>query len=137
MDGQNLYIWQKSDWPAFRWNKEKLEPQLYEVSRKLSYFLGRISMLGENIRESAFTEVLEDEIIASSSIEGIMLERDSVRSSIMNRLGLEDEGLRKADHYTEGAVSIVMDAVKGCREPLTKDRFLPLLFSMVSSRSAE
>ena len=122
MDGQNLYIWQKSDWPAFRWNKEKLEPQLYEVSRKLSYFLGRISMLGENIRESASTEVLEDEIIASNSIEGIMLERNSVRSSIMNRLGLEDEGLRKADHYTEGAVSIVMDAVKGCREPLTKER---------------
>ena len=68
-------------------------------------------MLNEKASMAASTSALENEIISSSSIEGIVLDRDSVRSSIMERLGLSTEGLCNSDRSTEGAVSILIDAV--------------------------
>ena len=119
---QNLYIWQKQGWPAFRWDAERLQPLLYEAIRNEAYFLGRISALDSNLDTTAFLDAIENEVISSSSIENIMLDRDSVRSSILSRLGYENEGLRKSDRHTDGAVSIVIDAVMNNTLPLTKER---------------
>ena len=119
---QNLYIWQRQGWPIFTWNTERLLPLLYEATRNQAHFLGRISMIDSAIGTNISTDAIEREIIASSSIEGIMLNRDSVRSSILSRLGIENEGLDKSDRYTEGAVSIVIDAVENSAMPLTKER---------------
>ena len=51
-----------------------------------------------------------------------MLDRDSVRSSILSRLDLDDEGLRKSDRCTEGAANIVIDAVTNRNAKLTRER---------------
>lgn len=119
---QNLYIWQKQGWPAFRWDAERLQPLLYEAIRNEAYFLGRISALDSNLDTAAFLDAIENEVISSSSIENIMLDRDSVRSSILSRLSYENEGLRKSDRRADGAVSIVIDAVMNNTLPLTKER---------------
>lgn len=116
------YIWQRNDWPAFTWDDEKIFPLLYETSRKEAGFLGKVSMLSDDIKKTAAVSAFEDEIISSNSIENIMLKRDSVRSSILSRLGLDDEGLGKTDRYTEGAVNIVIDAVENREAKLTKER---------------
>ena len=119
---QNLYIWQKQGWPSFRWDAERLQPLLYEAIRNEAYFLGRISALDSNLDTTAFLDAIENEVISSNSIEDIMLDRDSVRSSIISRLGYENEGLHKSDRYADGAVSIVIDAVTNNALPLTKER---------------
>lgn len=116
------YIWQRNDWPTFTWDDEKIFPLLYETSRKEAGFLGKVSMLSDDIKKTASVSALEDEIISSNAIENIMLKRDSVRSSILSRLGLDDEGLGKTDRYTEGAVNIVIDAVENREAKLTKER---------------
>lgn len=67
---------------------------------------------------SAMTE----ELINSSEIEGILLNPDSVRSSIARRLGLEDDGLLVEDHYVEGLVDVQLDALRNCHDPLTDER---------------
>lgn len=51
-----------------------------------------------------------------------MLNPNSVRSSIARRLGIEDDGLLVEDHYVEGLVDVMLDAVRNCREPLTDER---------------
>ena len=75
-----IYVWQKPDWPSFRWDEEKISRLLYETTRMESYFLGRISMIDPEIRNSILTRNLENEILSSNSIENITLQRDSVRS---------------------------------------------------------
>lgn len=120
---QNLYIWQKSDWPAFRWDMEKLQPLLYETIKEESFLLGKISMLDEKTTRTLSLSAIEDELFSSNSVENIMLNRDSVRSSILSRLGYDNEGLSKnTDHYTEGAVNILVDAITNRQMPLTKER---------------
>ena len=63
------------------------------------------------------------ELISSSDIEGVALSPASVRSSIARRLGIEAEGLLATDHYVDGLVDVMMDAIRKCREPLTSERF--------------
>ena len=118
----NLYIWQKEDWPHFTWKQEELLPLLYETSSEKSYFLGRLSMLGLPEKEASFLNALEEEVLGSNSIEDINLKRDSVRSSILSRLGYANEGIQDSDRYTDGAVNIVIDAVANRNMPLTKER---------------
>lgn len=65
---------------------------------------------------------MTDELINSSEIEGVLLNPNSVRSSIARRLGIEDDGLRVEDHYVEGLVDVMLDAVRNCLEPLTNER---------------
>lgn len=55
---------------------------------------------------------LTQEIVHSARIEGENLNRDSVRSSVARQLGLEYEGLPVTDHYTEGVVQVMLDAVQ-------------------------
>lgn len=79
-------------------------------------------MLGFNDKQNSVLAAMTDELISSSEIEGVSLNPKSVRSSIARRLGIEDEGLLIEDHYVEGLVDVMLDAVHNCHEPLTKER---------------
>lgn len=65
---------------------------------------------------------MTDDLMSSSEIEGVMLNPNSVRSSIARRLGLEDDGLLAEDHYVEGLVDVMLDALRNCRQQLTDER---------------
>lgn len=117
-----LYLWQNENWPEFRWDAEKLLSPIYEVSQEVSLLLGRISMFGEGIKTELLTSTLENEIISSNSVENILLKREAVRSSILAQLNMDTEGLSVNDHYSEGTVRILLDAVTNSAVPLTKER---------------
>lgn len=65
---------------------------------------------------------MTEELVSSSEIEGVQLNPNSVRSSIARRLGIEDNGLLAEDHYVEGLVDVMLDAVCNRGMPLTDER---------------
>jgi len=81
-----------------------------------------MSMLGFNEKSRSLLSAMTEELISSSEIEGVILNPSSVRSSIARRLRIEDDGLLVEDHYVEGLVDVMLDAVRNCREPLTTER---------------
>ncbi len=85
---------------------------------------GRMSMLGFDEKSRTLLSAMTDDLIGSSEIEGVSLDHDSVRSSIARRLGIDDDGLPVEDHYVEGLVDVMLDAVRNCGEPLTDERLL-------------
>lgn len=62
------------------------------------------------------------DVIKSSEIEGEVLNRDQVRSSIARRLGIDIAGAVVADRYVEGVVEMMLDATQKYQEELTEDR---------------
>lgn len=117
-----IYIWQREDWPAFRWDAAKLLEPLSRVSHLHGLLNGRMSMLGFGDKSRSVLTAMTDELINSSEIEGIVLNRDSVRSSIARRLGIDENGVVTEDHYVEGLIGVMLDAMQNCREPLSADR---------------
>lgn len=120
--GHSGYIWQRQDWPDFRWDAEALLEPMSRLSQQHGLLTGRMSMLGFNEKCHSLLLAMTDELISTSEIEGVQLNANSVRSSIARRLGIEDDGLLVEDHYVEGLVDVMLDALRNCREQLTAER---------------
>jgi len=66
---------------------------------------------------------LTEQALDTSAIEGEHLNRDSVRSSIANRLGLKQAGISKPpDRYIEGLLDMLLDATENYDKALTLER---------------
>jgi len=57
-------------------------------------------------RSGPQAEILTEEVMKTSAIEGETLKRDSVRSSVARHLGLSRAGLPKADQHVDGLVEV-------------------------------
>lgn len=117
-----VYIWQQSDWPNFKWNNQRVAEVLDSVQERQARLLGMLSVLGFDLQNNTALESMTEDVLRSSEIEGELLNRDSVRSSIARHLGIDIQSSGHSDHYTEGIVQVAIDAIKNCHQPLDKDR---------------
>lgn len=117
-----LYIWQHADWPDFRWDKASVGEALNTVQTSQARLIGMLSALGFDVQKQTALESMTEDVVRSSEIEGELLNRDSVRSSIARHLGVSLPSAKISDHYTEGIVQVAIDAVKNCQAPLDKER---------------
>jgi len=116
------YIHQLPDWPHFTWNQDLLIQPLAAVRHRQGRLLGQMQALGFQLREEAVLNTLTEDVLKSSEIEGEILDRDQVRSSIARRLGMEAGGLPAADRNVEGVVEMMLNATQKYKEPLTDER---------------
>ena len=117
------YIHELIDWPAFTWDAKTLAPLLSGVRLRQGLLLGKMRGYGLTSRWTATLNVLTEETIKSSAIEGVVLDPENVRSSLARRLGLEVGGLsRHKDRYVDGVVEMMLDATQKFSAPLTRER---------------
>jgi Fic family protein len=116
------YIHERPDWPKFHWKQEGLAKQLAAVRHRQGRLIGRMHALGLPLREEAVLETLTEDVLKSSEIEGEILDKEQVRSSIARRLGMEAVALARVDRDVEGVVEMMLDATQKFEEPLTADR---------------
>lgn len=116
------YIHELKGWPTFRWDEKKLAAPLAAVRHKQGRLIGRMEALGFPLRNEATLQTLTEEVIKSSEIEGEILDREQVRSSIARRLGMDVGGLAASDRHVEGVVEMILDATERYGEPLTDER---------------
>src|SRR3954468_15268561 len=116
------YIYERSDWPDFRWNHEALAQQLAAVRHRQGRLIGRMEALGFPLREEAVLKTLTEDVLKSSEIEGEILDKEKVRSSIARRLGMDVGALPPADRNVEGVVEMMLDATQRFDQPLSAAR---------------
>ena len=117
-----VYIWQQPTWAEFQWDNERLITLLSEVRNLEGRIMGLMQGVGFNVQNATSLDVMVEDVLRSSEIEGELLNADRVRSSIARHLGIETEGLPEPDHYTEGVVQVMLDAVRNSNQPLTHER---------------
>lgn len=117
-----VYIWQYPEWPDFKWDVSKLVTTLSEVRNREGVIKGMMSGLGFNIQSRTALDTMTEDVLRSNEIEGVILNSARVRSSIARHLGIDTSGLPQPDHYTEGVVQVMMDAVRNSDKPLTHER---------------
>ena len=118
----NHWIWQQPEWPQFRWDDTQVRDLLARIRMKQGQLVGMMSSLGFDLQTTASLDNMVEDVIRSSEIEGVILNADRVRSSIAQHLGLPTEGLPYPDHYTEGIVQIMLDAVRNASALLDDER---------------
>lgn len=116
------YIHELDSWPIFRWSHEKLADQLAAVRHNQGRLVGRMEGLGFDLREEAVLNTLTEDVLKSSEIEGEVLDKNQVRSSIARRLGMDIGALAQVDRNVEGIVEMMLDATQNYDKPLTTER---------------
>jgi Fic family protein len=116
------YIHQLRSWPKFTWDQHRLAGQLAAVRHRQGRLIGRMQALGFALREEAVLQTLTEDVLKSSEIEGEILDKTAVRSSIARRLGMEAAALPPADRHVEGVVEMMLDATQKFRDQLTEER---------------
>jgi Fic family protein len=117
-----MYIHERQDWPAFRWSDETLSAPLAAIRHRQGRLIGRMEALGFQLQTEAVLHTLTEDVIKSSEIEGEVLDKEQVRSSIARRLGLDIGALKPADRDVEGVVEMMLDATQHFGKPLTQER---------------
>lgn len=117
-----MYIHERDNWTAFRWNATELTALLEEVNRKQGLLYGRLASLGFDSKLKAMAENLTYDVVYSSEIEGIRLNVDEVRSSIARKLGIENVKQTASSHYIDSVVAVMLDAVNHYDQLLTKEK---------------
>ena len=116
------WIWQKAGWPRFTWDSETLLPVLSEARLEQGKLLARAQSLGFELGQQAAVDILVEEAVRTSEIEGSQLNRDAVRSSVAKHLGISTFGLPQSTRSIDGLVEILLDATRKYDKLLTEER---------------
>src|SRR6266481_5749627 len=119
---RRMYVHEDSDWPAFRWNTEKLAERLASIRHQQGRLIGHMEALGFPVQQEAVLHTLTEDVIKTSEIEGEKLNAEQVRSSVARHLGIDIGGLKPVDRHVEGIVEMMLDATRQYDQPLTTER---------------
>ena len=117
------YIWQQLSWPEFHWDNATLLKLIGICRFQQGSLLTQMKDLGLDIRQQARAEVLIEEALKTSEIEGERLDPKAVRSSVAKRLGLPTAGMVLIkNQQADGVVQILLDATQNFKQTLTSER---------------
>lgn len=116
------YIHELPKWPSFRWSQDALLQRLAAVRHRQGRLIGRMESMGFSSRAEAVLNTLTQDVLKSSEIEGEILDKNQVRSSIARHLGIEIGALAPADRSIDGVVEMILDATQNHALPLTRER---------------
>ncbi len=113
--------WQLADWPNFKWKSgqdPELEAQFLVGAGRLAGGLAGLALAdAADLR----ADLLSEEALETSSIEGEILNRDSVQSSIRRQFGLAVDA-RKVSPAEQGVAEVMVAAYRHHAEDLSDSR---------------
>jgi Fic family protein len=121
MESVKKWLWQHEKYPQFNYDASALDALLLKVGRNTGRLEGVVSGLSNGEVNRLLVDASTDEILQSSEIEGEILSRDSVRSSVSKKLDVDfNARYDNSTRHTDGLVTLLLDSNNPL--PLTKER---------------
>jgi Fic family protein len=112
--------WEQPDWPEFTYDSGALEPLERQFLLRSGEFIGAFRHVGRQDQDMLKIELISDEALKTSEIEGEVLNRDSVQSSLRRQFGLEIDG-RRIPPAERGIAEMMVNLYKSFSDPLTHE----------------
>ena len=109
--------WQESDWPNFRFQAERLVAREAAFLQKSGVVVGTVKHLPGDERLPLVIDLFSTEALKTSEIEGELLDRDSVQSSLRRQFGLQTDSRRVAP-AEQGIAEVLSDLYRHFVQPL-------------------
>ena len=114
------YNWQQPDWPEFRYDLSGIEEALFKFAEKTGRASGLLKGLTADAQLEATIEVMVVEAIKTSAIEGELLSRKDVMSSIRKNLGIET-GHLTGDKRAQGTAALMLAVRNSFADSLSEE----------------
>ncbi len=109
--------WQFPDWPNFTYDAGALAPLEARFRQSSGEVIGAVRHFGDDDRSQLRIELLSDEAVKTSEIEGEYLDRASVQSSLRRQFGL-DTDIRPVRPQERGVAEMMADVYTNWAAPL-------------------
>lgn len=113
--------WLHKNWPNFTYDKEVIEPLELFFSKNTGLVLGAIKHIEGVSKNDLLVEILSEEAIKTSEIEGEILNRESVQSSIKKNLGFATDK-KKIAPAEFGISEMMVDLYHHFQKPLSHNQ---------------
>ncbi len=113
--------WQHKDWPNFAYDAAALSQVESQFLHKAGIMHGSLKHITQDDKESLRVQLISEEAYKTSEIEGEILDRDSLQSSIRKHFGLKTDG-RKIPAAEQGIAEMLVDLYKTYDKPLDHKR---------------
>lgn len=112
--------WQQPDWPAFTYDAKAMDTLEQRFLLRAGEFVGAYRHVSADERDSLRIELIGDEALKTSEIEGEFLSRDSVQASLRRQFGLggDDIVIPPAER---GISEMMVDLYRNFAEPLSHE----------------
>ncbi|MGI8524985.1 MAG: Fic family protein [Pseudolabrys sp.] len=115
-----IWNWQRPDWPDFTYDSKALQSAERDFLQRSGEFIGAFRHVGQNDQDAFKIELISDEAVKTSQIEGEILDRASVQSSLRRQFGLAQDGRRVAP-AERGIAEMMVDLYRTFDAPLTHE----------------
>jgi Fic family protein len=112
-----MWNWQDPDWPNFRFQLELLAEREAAFLKQSGVIVGTVKHLPDDERLPLVVDLMSTEALKTSEIEGELLDRDSVQSSLRRQFGLQTDARRVAP-AEQGIAQVLTDLYRQFAEPL-------------------
>lgn len=116
--GTKTWNWQQKNWPNFSFDSDVLKAFEYQFLENNGIVLGALKYVNQNSKNDILIDILSDEAVKTSKIEGEYLNRPSVQSSIKKNLGLSTER-QKVTPAEFGISEMMVDLYFNYPQPLS------------------
>ncbi len=111
--------WQQPDWPNFKWDGSRISAAEEQFLLGAGVVIGTAKHLGEDEQNQLLVEQMSGEAFNTSAIEGEILNRASVQSSILRQLGLPFPDKRRVRPAEQGIAEMLVDLYRSFSQPLS------------------
>ena len=129
-----VWNWQQPDWPEFSWQTSRLARAEEQFLLGAGVFVGTTRHLSAEDHDQLIVEAMSNEALTTSEIEGEILNRDSVQSSIRRQLGLSTDG-RRVGPAERGIAEMMVDLYRNFSAPLDDTTLFSWQRMLFSGRS--
>jgi Fic family protein len=119
-----VYNWQQNDWRTFQYDEKAFSSKALEFMEMSGQSLGYLKGLSDNDQEESIVTLLVKEAIKTSAIEGELISRVDVISSIRKNLGYNTPTYNIKDKRSEGIATLLVKS----RESFNSDLNEEMLF---------
>ncbi|MEZ4703961.1 MAG: Fic family protein [Bdellovibrionota bacterium] len=107
------YNWQQSDWPYFRYDLKSVRLEIEKFVENALYLKGLYDGLHPELQLNAAIDIMVEEAMKTSEIEGEFVSRKDVRSSIRNQLQVGPPIQNIRDHRAKGVATMMVQVREG------------------------
>lgn len=111
------WSWQNADWPNFRYDAPSLTLLERKFLQSAGEVIGAVRHFNEDDSNQLRIELLSDEAVKTSEIEGEFLDRVSVQSSLRRQFGLNADD-RQVRPQERGIAEMMADVYRSWHSPL-------------------
>lgn len=112
--------WQHRKWPDFIYNQVDLDSYERQFLQTSGILFGAFRHIQDDDKKNLIVDIISEEAIQTSEIEGEHLNRDSVQSSLRRHFGLDAEN-RKIPLAEQGISEMMIDVYETFAQPLAHE----------------